>query len=560
MDDNDKHGARAEIGLQHSEAITVIIQPTESNLNQCRVPSIVAANYGLSVDMPTYCTDNYKIRENIKHEPLEATHEDNACRHQLESVYGHLTTGLQTVAYGHLHQEITEKPVIRSIENSSQETTSTQGDSEFIEIKQEIKSVRDGYGGNTDLTRYWVTCPGGILKEVKAEHKPKVSAILPDEDCGENNDEKERVQSEKTHTNVQEIRCSLKPPSTRGCRGVKPFIVDMGGKSDVDSSHLNLIDRTDTSVKPFTCVKSFARINSIKVHKRRHTGVKSFTCDICGKSFVYSSQLKAHKRTHTGVKPFTCDICGKSFIDSAHLKRHERIHTGVKLFICDLCGKSFISSSHLRSHERTHTGVKPFNCSTCGMSYSRTGYLKIHERIHTGVKPFTCIICGKSFVASSNLIVHKRTHTGVKPFTCIICGKSFIDSSNLKVHKITHTGVKPFTCATCGRSFAHAHSLKAHERTHTGVKPFTCSTCGRSFAHANSLNVHERTHTGVKPFTCDICGKSFGDSSHIKVHKRTHTGVKPFTCGTCGKSFAASNQLKIHGRTHIRKFSSPDMA
>ena len=53
-----------------------------------------------------------------------------------------------------------------SFENSSHETTSTQGDSECFDIKQEIKSDPDGCGVNTDLTRYWVTCPGGILKEV----------------------------------------------------------------------------------------------------------------------------------------------------------------------------------------------------------------------------------------------------------------------------------------------------------------------------------------------------------------------------------------------------------
>ena len=109
---------------------------------------------------------------------------------------------------------MTEKNIILSFENSSQETMSTQGDSEFIHVKQELKSDPGGYEVNTDLTRYWVTCPGGILKEVKAEHKPNVSAILPHDDCNENDDEKERVQSGKTHTNIQEIRTNWKISST----------------------------------------------------------------------------------------------------------------------------------------------------------------------------------------------------------------------------------------------------------------------------------------------------------------------------------------------------------
>ncbi len=137
MDDNDKHGVRGEIGLQSPEATNVIIQHTKSDINQNSVPSMVSAHSGISADIPAYCTDNYKIRQNKKyeHEPMETTHED-AFRHQIESVDGHLTTCLQTAAFGHLHQEISEKTAILSFENSSQETTSTQDCSDFIEVKQ----------------------------------------------------------------------------------------------------------------------------------------------------------------------------------------------------------------------------------------------------------------------------------------------------------------------------------------------------------------------------------------------------------------------------------------
>ena len=518
MDDNDKHGVRAEIGLQLSEATTVIIQPTDSDINQDRV----SANSGLSADIPTYSTDNYTIRENIKYEPLATTHEDHARSHQIECV--HLTTGLQTATYGHLHQAMTEKTVIRSVENSSQETISTQGDSEFIEIKQEIKS--DVCGGNTDLTRYWVTCPGGILKEVKAEHKLNVSAILPYEDCSENDDQKERVQNGKKHTSIQEIRTNWKLSSTSP-RGLP--LMRFRRPDIVLNNHEQ---KTHNETRPLSggpCVPSFTCSRSLGDHAY---AIILYSRPEFPKSSTRSDHLEVHGRVRSSMKQFNCDTCGKSCTGASYLKLHGRTHTGVKPCICDTCGKTFISSSQLKMHERTHTGVKPFTCDTCGKSFFSSSNLKVHERIHTGVKPFKCDSCGKQFVQSGQLKLHERTHTGLKPFTCDMCGKSFTESSNLKVHK----------------------------RRHTGVKHFKCDSCGKSFVRSDELQIHERIHTGVKPFKCDTCGKQFAQSGQLKVHERTHTGLKPLICDTCGKSFAASKQLKVHERTHTRKFTSPDMA
>ena len=51
--------------------------------------------------------------------------------------------------------------------------------------------------------------------------------------------------------------------------------------------------------------------------------------------------LTAHKRTHTGMKLYECDICNKRFTRGSHLVRHTRTHTGEKPYKCDVCTKNF---------------------------------------------------------------------------------------------------------------------------------------------------------------------------------------------------------------------------
>ena len=443
MDDEGKHDVHSDTHLQVSDAACKYYEATDSDIEQNKMFSAVSADCEMSDDFSTHRVDDYNVSQGITYADgrPEDVHAGIVCSRQGDGFHGHMVKCVLSVKCEERIQELNEQCIVLPFNNTDQETNWTRDDDETIQVKLEKKEYPDGYDRSSEVTRHWVVYPGGVLKEVKAEHTSCVSEILAIEDGNENVDCKLRTRSCTDRNNSHDE--------------------EMNGKLSTDST---------------CCVSSmqFRRHdNGLKVQDRTSKGVKHFTCDTCGKQFAYLSKLKLHEMTHTGVKPFTCDTCRKSFAQSGALKMHENIHASVKPFTCDTCGKSFSQSGHLKMHEMRHNGIKPFTCDTCGKSFTQPWELNMHELIHTGVRPFTCDTCGKSFTHSGYLIIHERIHTGVKHFTCGTCEKSFTRSGDLKRHEMLHEGVRPFRCDTCGKSFARSDHLKQHERMHTRGKRFT---------------------------------------------------------------------------------------
>ena len=298
MDPKAKYEDHAEVVLQVSQHDS---RPAESDVKQGTVLSTVSATFPVSAINPTYCTNDYNILQNIKREhKLPGDVLEDICSNQKDhSVVGCIATGLQSVKCENQLQELNEQQAILPFIDTDQSSTWTCDVDEIDEVKPNKIAYPDEYSGNSDETRHWIVFPGGVLKEVKAEHTVGVSEVLSVEDGNPNVDKKQYYNG----TNHAKMECESQP----------------------------------------------------NVREKIHTGVNHFTSDTCDKSFINPSGLERHQITHTLVKSDVCDACGKVFTSSRNLKMHERIHTGLKPYTCDTCGKSFTTSSNLKVHERIHT-------------------------------------------------------------------------------------------------------------------------------------------------------------------------------------------------------------
>lgn len=142
----------------------------------------------------------------------------------------------------------------------------------------------------------------------------------------------------------------------------------------------------------------------------------SLVCDICNLTFRTRSGIRKHnfrKHNKKAQAAPLCDICGKCLASNETLKFHKRTHTGEKPHSCTFCGKSFCKKGLLVEHIRIHTGEKPFKCSFCEKAFSQRAPLKIHQRIHTGERPYICRLCGKGCICKSVLDSHMRNCSGL---------------------------------------------------------------------------------------------------------------------------------------------------
>ncbi|KAM7411279.1 hypothetical protein PAMA_021324 [Pampus argenteus] len=291
----------------------------------------------------------------------------------------------------------------------------------------------------------------------------------------------------------------------------------------------------------------------------------SVQCPICDKSFKSKYYLKVHNRRHTGERPFSCLKCGKRYFRKENLLIHEfRNCATTQTYTCQTCSSTFNGKEELRVHVISHTGDMPYKCSTCTEQFMYKKNLTCHMmKIHGHPKPHACPQCPKTFLTRTELRVHEAAkHRGEKPFVCEECGHRASSRNGLQMHiKAIHRNERPFVCNLCGHAFSQKNNLNMHLRVHSGERPYQCHLCGKTFRTQASLDKHHRTHTGERPFSCDVCTQRFTEKGALVRHKASkHEEGRPHCCHICNKTFKAREQLRVHLRRHkgMRKFECID--
>lgn len=78
----------------------------------------------------------------------------------------------------------------------------------------------------------------------------------------------------------------------------------------------------------------------------------------------------------------------------------------------------------------------------------------------------------------------------------------------------------------------------------------TCEYCGKVFKNCSNLTVHRRSHTGEKPYKCELCSYACAQSSKLTRHMKTHgrMGKDVYRCRFCDMPFSVPSTLEKHMR------------
>ena len=188
MDDEGKLGTRLDIHLHVTDAACEYSESTDSDIKQNKMYSAESADCGISVDITIHSMDDYNVLKctTCYHKRPVDVEASDVYNRQGDCIHGHMVNCFPSVKCEEHRQELNAQSHVLPVNSLDQETNWTRDVNETIQVKQEKKEYPDGYDRSSEVTKHWIVCPGGVLKEVKSEHTSDVSEIVSVDFSNEN--------------------------------------------------------------------------------------------------------------------------------------------------------------------------------------------------------------------------------------------------------------------------------------------------------------------------------------------------------------------------------------
>lgn len=128
-----------------------------------------------------------------------------------------------------------------------------------------------------------------------------------------------------------------------------------------------------------------------RVHK---IDMELYQCELCEyRTYSFGTLERIHKKTHSDVKSYICDICQKGFKNQKQLMNHKHRHSAKESK--DAAKMSQLSSGESSSSDTN--GKQVFGCEICGRTFHDTQAaralraLRVHQnQVHKKLRPFVC--------------------------------------------------------------------------------------------------------------------------------------------------------------------------
>jgi KRAB domain-containing zinc finger protein len=324
------------------------------------------------------------------------------------------------------------------------------------------------------------------------------------------------------------------------------------------------------------CGCMFKKIEVLLSHTEDHikypTRNLTHQCNICSKRFYLKKNYIAHKRSHSEIRRFKCNLCDNAFkhkmswkvhflsihkdykgdeneacIDNLQEETEDTVEINVEKLTAIAKNIETVNNKPCKDNVEEH-----YSCDICNCKYfiSKELYGHYLEK-HFDPNILKCELCIDILQTPEDLILHLEKHSKVKKHFCPICGKDFKNRGCMTEHIYLHSNERKYKCEQCIRSYRSRTSLSIHKRRDhgEGTEMFTCEICSNKYTSKAQLKRHILAHNGIFPFTCSTCGKGFDCKFRLVSHEYTHTSIKPLRCLKCNKGFIC----KKYWRNHMRK-------